>query len=39
MTGLTLAQPVGSVPNPATHTAPLFGTFVLLSGTALTNTY
>jgi hypothetical protein len=39
MTGLVLAQPVGSVPNPATHTAPLFGTFVLLSGAALTNTY
>lgn len=39
MTGLVLAQPVGSVPNPTTHTAPLFGTFVLLSGTALTNTY
>jgi Malectin domain/Viral BACON domain len=39
MTGLALAQPVGSVPNRATHTAPLFGTFVLLSGTALTNAY
>jgi hypothetical protein len=39
MTGLSLAQPVGSVPNPATHTAPLFGTFVLLSGSTLTNTY
>jgi hypothetical protein len=39
MTGLTVAQPVGSVPNPPTHTAPLFGTFVLLSGSALSNTY
>jgi hypothetical protein len=39
MTGLTLVQPVGTVPNPATHTAPLFGTFVLLSGPALANTY
>jgi hypothetical protein len=39
MTGLTPAQPFGSVPYPATHTAPLFGTFVLLSGTALATTY
>jgi hypothetical protein len=39
MTGLTVVQPVGSVPYPAAHTAPQFGVFVLLSGTALTNTY
>ena len=39
MTGLTLAQPFGSVPYPPSHTAPQFGVFVLLSGTALTNTY
>jgi hypothetical protein len=39
MTGMTLVLPVGSVPNPAPHTAPLFGTFVLLSGAAQTNTY
>jgi hypothetical protein len=39
MTGLTVVQPFGSVPYPASHTAPQFGVFVLLSGTALTNTY
>ena len=39
MSGLTVAQPVGSVPYPPSHTAPQFGVFVLLSGTALTNTY
>jgi hypothetical protein len=39
MTGLTLTQPFGSVPYPPSHTAPQFGAFVLLSGTALTNTY
>jgi hypothetical protein len=39
MTGLTVVQPFGVVPYPAVHTAPEFGTFVLLSGSALTNTY
>jgi hypothetical protein len=39
MTGLQVVQPVGSVPNPPTHTAPQFGTFVLLSGSALQNVY
>lgn len=39
MTGLTVAQPVGSVPYPPVHTAPRFGTFVLLSGAALANTF
>ena len=39
MSGLTVAQPVGSVPYPPSHTAPQFGVFVLLSGTALPNTY
>ncbi len=39
MSGLTVVQPVGSVPYPPSHTAPQFGVFVLLSGTALTNTY
>jgi hypothetical protein len=39
MSGLQVAQPVGSVPYPPSHTAPQFGAFVLLSGTALTNTY
>ena len=39
MSGLTVAQPVGSVPYPPSHTAPQFGVFVVLSGTALTNTY
>jgi hypothetical protein len=39
MTGLAIAQPVGSTPGAAVHTAPQMGTFVLLSGTALTNTY
>jgi hypothetical protein len=31
MTGLTAAQPNGSVPRPAVHTAPDFGAFVLLT--------
>jgi hypothetical protein len=35
MSGLQVAQPVGSVPYPPSHTAPQFGTFVLLSGNAL----
>jgi hypothetical protein len=35
MSGLQVVQPVGSVPHPPTHTAPQFGTFVLLSGNAL----
>jgi hypothetical protein len=35
MTGLQVVQPVGSVPYPPSHTAPQFGTFVLLSGNAL----
>ncbi len=39
MTGLSIAQPNGSVPAPAVHTAPEFGVFVLLSGQALANTY
>ncbi|HLH17200.1 MAG TPA: malectin domain-containing carbohydrate-binding protein [Bryobacteraceae bacterium] len=39
MAGLTIAQPNGSVPAPAVHTAPEFGVFVLLSGKALANTY
>ena len=39
MTGLPVVQPVGSVPYPPSHTAPQFGVFVLLSGTALANTY
>ncbi len=39
MSGLQVAQPVGSVPYPPSHTAPQFGAFVLLSGSALTNTY
>ncbi len=39
MTGLTVVQPVGSVPYPPSPTAPQFGVFVLLSGTALANTY
>jgi hypothetical protein len=39
MTGLTLALPVGSVPLTPSHTAPQFGTFVLLSGTALNNAF
>ncbi len=39
MSGLAVAQPVGSVPYQPSHTAPQFGAFVLLSGTALTNTY
>jgi hypothetical protein len=39
MTGLTVVQPFGSVPYQPSHTAPRFGVFVLLSGTALINTY
>jgi hypothetical protein len=39
MTGLTVVQPFGSVPYAPSHTAPQFGAFVLLSGTALANTY
>jgi hypothetical protein len=35
MTGLQVVQPVGSVPRQPAHTAPQFGTFVLLSGNAL----
>ena len=35
MTGLTVVQPFGSVPYPPSHTAPQFGTFVLLSGSAM----
>ena len=31
MTGLTAAQPLGDVPNPARHTAPDFGAFVVVS--------
>jgi hypothetical protein len=30
MTGLTIAAPNGNVPSPPIHTAPQFGTFVLL---------
>jgi len=32
---LTVVQPFGNVPYPPSHTAPQFGTFVLLSGNAL----
>ena len=39
MTGLTIVQPVGSVPYTPSHTAPQLGVFVLLSGEALKNTY
>jgi hypothetical protein len=39
MTGLTVVQPFGSVPYPASHTAPQFGAFVLLSGQALSLNY
>ena len=39
MTGLNIAKPVGSTPGAAVHTAPQMGTFVMLSGAALTNTY
>ncbi len=35
MSGLTVAQPFGSVPHPPSHTAPQFGVFVLLSGNAM----
>ncbi len=34
MTGLAVAPPVGTVPNPQPHTGPQFGVFVLLSGAA-----
>ncbi len=34
MSGLQVAQPVGSVPSTPAHTAPQFGAFVLLSGNA-----
>ncbi|MCU1257159.1 MAG: hypothetical protein JWO80_44 [Bryobacterales bacterium] len=30
MTGLSVVQPIGAVPNPPTHTAPEFGTFVVI---------
>jgi len=30
MTGLTVTQPFGTVPNPPIHTAPEFGAFVIL---------
>ena len=30
MTGLTVEQPVGTVPNPPSHTAPQFGVFVVM---------
>ena len=39
MTGLTVAQPNGTVPYPPSHTAPQFGVFVVLSGSALTNDF
>ena len=35
MIGLTIATPNGRVPNLPSHTAPQFGTFVLLSGASL----
>jgi hypothetical protein len=34
MMNLTVVQPFGNVPYPPSHTAPQFGTFVLLSGSA-----
>jgi hypothetical protein len=37
MSNLQVAQPVGSVPYPPSHTAPQFGAFVLLSGSAAPN--
>ena len=39
MTGLKVVQPFGTVPYAPSHTAPEFGVFVLLSYTALTNTF
>jgi hypothetical protein len=39
MSGLQLALPVGSVPLLPKHTAPQFGTFVLLSGNTLNSVY
>lgn len=39
MTGLTIVQPVGTVPYMPSHTAPQFGVFVFLSGPALASTY
>lgn len=39
MTGLTIVQPVGTVPFQPSHTAPQFGVFVFLSGPALASTY
>ncbi|HEX8790877.1 MAG TPA: hypothetical protein VF765_07980, partial [Polyangiaceae bacterium] len=39
MTGLTVVQPVGTVPYAPSHTAPQFGVFVFLSGESLKNTY
>jgi hypothetical protein len=38
MTGLTVVQPVGTVPYAPTHTAPQLGVFVLLAGDALATT-
>ncbi len=38
MSGLQVAQPVGSVPSAPSHTAPQFGAFVLLSGDAYPKT-
>jgi len=35
MMNLTVVQPFGVVPYPPSHTAPQFGTFVLLSGSAM----
>lgn len=34
LSGLQVAQPVGAVPSPPSHTGPQFGAFVLLSGSA-----
>ena len=39
MTGLSVVLPNGTVPAEPSHTAPQFGVFVLLSGSALTNNY
>jgi hypothetical protein len=39
MSGLSLALPVGSVPFTPSHTGPQFGTFVLLSGSALNSVF
>jgi hypothetical protein len=38
MSGLTVVQPVGTVPYSPTHTAPQFGAFVLLPGNAYPTT-